>query len=68
MEDDFAKALDALHNRIDGALETTQSVSLQPNTESWHVEPKAKAEESKAVKFLVRSFFVIFAFVALYIV
>ena len=70
MEDDFSKALDALHNRIDGAIETTQTVSLNA-AQSWTV-PETKLvdakEGSKAKTFLLQIFFVGLAIAGLYIV
>jgi hypothetical protein len=68
MEDEFSKALDALHNRIDGAIETTQPVALasawtQDKKEPVHSVPVAP---SKSVTvFLLQIFFVAFAVCAL---
>lgn len=69
MEDEFSKALDALHNRIDGAIETTQPVALASTWTQEKKDPVAPAASSKsATVFLLQIFFVVFAVCALYIV
>jgi hypothetical protein len=65
MDDEFAKALDSLHNSIDQAVD---HVALpNPVRESWslpeRVEP-SKAAPS-ATSFLLQIFFVFFALAAL---
>jgi hypothetical protein len=66
MEDDFSKALDALHNRIDGAIETTQPVSLASSwTEKKEPKELTPVASKSATNFLVQLFFLIFAVCAL---
>ena len=67
MDDEFARALDVLHNRIDGALETIKQpantyhapVGLVTQTQSAQLSVLPAAEKDKQTKSFLVTFFLL---------